>query len=144
MQEQQRSKLDPKSKQCTFVGYEKGVKWYKLWDPVAQKVIVNKDVIVNEGHKLNLKGEEADKEIEAHADKYTVQVETDITQGPNGEDDASTSSQEDTSGSDNRIQKPTTLATGREKRTQKTPVRYDLEDMVSFALTVGSGDPSYF
>ena len=30
-----RSKLDPKSKKCIFLGFKKGVKGYKLWDPVA-------------------------------------------------------------------------------------------------------------
>uniref|UniRef100_A0A2N9GLD2 CCHC-type domain-containing protein n=1 Tax=Fagus sylvatica TaxID=28930 RepID=A0A2N9GLD2_FAGSY len=33
-----RSKLDPKSKKCIFLGFKKGVKGYKLWDPVAQKM----------------------------------------------------------------------------------------------------------
>lgn len=32
---EERSKLDLKSKRCIFLGYEKGVKRYKLWDPKA-------------------------------------------------------------------------------------------------------------
>ena len=43
-----RSKLDPKSKKCIFFNYEKGVKGYKLWDPVAQKVMISRDVIFDE------------------------------------------------------------------------------------------------
>ena len=43
-----RSKLDPKSKKCIFLSYEKGVKGYKLWDPVAQKVMISRDVIFDE------------------------------------------------------------------------------------------------
>uniref|UniRef100_A0A2N9J5Y1 CCHC-type domain-containing protein n=1 Tax=Fagus sylvatica TaxID=28930 RepID=A0A2N9J5Y1_FAGSY len=40
-----RSKLDPKSKKCIFLGFKKGVKGYKLWDPVAQKVVISRDVV---------------------------------------------------------------------------------------------------
>ena len=32
---EERSKLDSKSKKCIFLGFEKGVKGYKLWDTVA-------------------------------------------------------------------------------------------------------------
>ncbi|KAL0381218.1 UNVERIFIED_CONTAM: hypothetical protein Sangu_0186100 [Sesamum angustifolium] len=35
----ERSKLDLKSKQCIFLGYKKGVKCYKFWDPVARKMM---------------------------------------------------------------------------------------------------------
>jgi hypothetical protein len=40
-----RSKLDPKS---NFHGFKKGEKWYKLWDPIAQKVVISRDVVFNE------------------------------------------------------------------------------------------------
>ena len=40
-----RSKLDSKSKKCIFLGFKKGVKWYKLWDLMAQKVVISKDVV---------------------------------------------------------------------------------------------------
>ncbi|KAL6314826.1 hypothetical protein AAG906_029041 [Vitis piasezkii] len=32
---EERSKLDAKSRQCIFLGYQKGVKGFKLWDPKA-------------------------------------------------------------------------------------------------------------
>ena len=42
---QERTKLDPKSKRCIFLGYADGVKVYCLWDPTGHKIIISKDVI---------------------------------------------------------------------------------------------------
>jgi hypothetical protein len=45
---QEVSKLDSKSKKYIFLGYADGVKGYHLWDPIAHKLVINKDVIVVE------------------------------------------------------------------------------------------------
>ena len=45
---QETTKLDPKSRKCLFLGYADGVKGYRLWDPTAHKVIINRDVIFAE------------------------------------------------------------------------------------------------
>lgn len=42
---QERTKLDPKFRRCTFLGYADGVKGYRLWDPTAHKIVINRDVI---------------------------------------------------------------------------------------------------
>ena len=39
-----RRKLDKKGKKCIFVGYSEDTKAYKLYDPVARKVIISRDV----------------------------------------------------------------------------------------------------
>ena len=39
-----RSKLEPTSKKCRFLGYATDVKGYRLWNLVTYKVIVNRDV----------------------------------------------------------------------------------------------------
>ena len=45
---EERSKLDSKSKKGIFLGFKKGVKGCKLWDPVVEKVVISRDVVFNE------------------------------------------------------------------------------------------------
>jgi len=45
---QEVSKLDSKSRKYVFLGYADGVKGYRLWDPTAHKVVINRDVIFAE------------------------------------------------------------------------------------------------
>ena len=42
------SKLDLKLKKCIFLDYEKEVKGYKFWDPVAQKLVISTNVVFDE------------------------------------------------------------------------------------------------
>ena len=35
-----------------FLGYQKGVKGFKLWDPKANRVVINRDVIFDEKARL--------------------------------------------------------------------------------------------
>ena len=42
-------------RQCIFLGYQKGVKGFKLWDPKVNKVVTNRDVIFDEKAMLQNK-----------------------------------------------------------------------------------------
>ncbi|KAL0301483.1 UNVERIFIED_CONTAM: hypothetical protein Sradi_6425100 [Sesamum radiatum] len=41
------------SKQCIFLGYKKGVKGYKFWDPVARKMVISLDAVFDEQSMLH-------------------------------------------------------------------------------------------
>ena len=44
----ERSKLDVRSRKMVFLGYPRGVKGYRLWDPLEKKVIISQDVTFDE------------------------------------------------------------------------------------------------
>uniref|UniRef100_A0A2N9EW59 Integrase catalytic domain-containing protein n=1 Tax=Fagus sylvatica TaxID=28930 RepID=A0A2N9EW59_FAGSY len=133
-----RSKLDPKSKKCIFLGFKKGVKgyklWdpvaqkkgvkgYKLWDPVAQKVVISRDVVFDEKSMTKAFKEEKSQAAESsnNIGRSTVQVELDELE----------------SQSDEKL-------SHLPKRNKRPPVRYGFEDLVSYALLTSSEDPSTF
>ncbi|KAE8712086.1 cytochrome P450 71A9-like [Hibiscus syriacus] len=51
----ERSKLDAKLNECIFLGYKKGVKGFKFWDPVANKIVISRDVVFDEQSMLQQK-----------------------------------------------------------------------------------------
>jgi hypothetical protein len=48
VEKHQRTKLDPKSHLCYFLGYCDNTKGYRLWDPATSQVLLRRDVIFNE------------------------------------------------------------------------------------------------
>ena len=55
--DQRRTKLDDKSKKYVFIGYDEKTKAFKLFDPIDKKVIVSRDVQVNEESTLDWKNQ---------------------------------------------------------------------------------------
>ncbi|WVY90916.1 hypothetical protein V8G54_036430 [Vigna mungo] len=66
---QERTKLEPKSRKCIFLGYADNVKGYLLWDPTAHKIIVSRDVVFAE------KLESEQKNDNTPTDITSVQIE---------------------------------------------------------------------
>jgi hypothetical protein len=72
------SKLDPKSRQCVFLGYGKRVKGYKFWDSTANKVVINRDMVFDENFMLKRtqgKEQQVPESSSSSSDKQIVQVE---------------------------------------------------------------------
>ena len=44
----ERTKLEPKSRKCIFLGYDMESKGYRLYDPQARKVLLSRDVVFQE------------------------------------------------------------------------------------------------
>ena len=77
---EERSKLDSKSKKCIFLGFEKGVKGYKLWDTMTQKVVISRDVVFNEKSMIKdfrKEKESQEKGSSSDSNRSVVQVELD-------------------------------------------------------------------
>ncbi|KAL0409127.1 UNVERIFIED_CONTAM: Retrovirus-related Pol polyprotein from transposon TNT 1-94 [Sesamum radiatum] len=51
--EQQRTKLDDRSKKMVFLGYDESSKGYKCFDPIANKVVISRDVEFEEDASWN-------------------------------------------------------------------------------------------
>ena len=49
--DQRRTKLEDKSQKYIFIGYDEKTKGYKLFDPISKKVIVSRDIRINEADK---------------------------------------------------------------------------------------------
>ena len=126
------SKLDSKSRKYVFLGFEKGVKGYRLWDPISKKTVTSRDVIFDEAFML--KQNEAETCDNSPQEKLTVEVELDENSSPSDKGDAEIKSQQ-------QQEESYSIAKGREKRVHKASQRYDFEDMVSFAFITSSGDP---
>uniref|UniRef100_A0A2N9EER7 CCHC-type domain-containing protein n=1 Tax=Fagus sylvatica TaxID=28930 RepID=A0A2N9EER7_FAGSY len=112
-----RSKLDPKSKKCIFLGFKKGVKGYKLWDPVAQKVVISRDVVFDEKSMTKAFKEEKSQAAENsnNIGRSTVQVELDELESQSDEEPHSNDQEQDSTRSD------------RPKRNKRPPVRKQLK-----------------
>jgi hypothetical protein len=45
---EKRSKLDNKAEKCVFIGYQDGLKGYKIWKLETKKVVYSQDVVFRE------------------------------------------------------------------------------------------------
>jgi len=75
---QERTKLDPKSRKCIFLGYADKVKGYRMWDPTARKVVVSRDVVFAENEpQSEQKNDNTSKETAiVHMDEKTKESDS--------------------------------------------------------------------
>ena len=85
VQSGERSELDLKLRKCVFLGFEKGVKGYRLWDPISKKTVINRDIIFDEAFML--KQNEAKTCDDSPQEKLTVEVELDKNSSPSDKGD---------------------------------------------------------
>ena len=78
--------MDSKSRKCVFLGFEKGVKGYRLWDPISKKMVTSRDVIFDEAFML--KQNEAETCDDRPQEKLTAKVEFDKNSSPSDKGDA--------------------------------------------------------
>ena len=133
----ERSKLDAKSKQCVFLGYQKGVKGFKLWDPKANKIVISRDVVFDEKAMLQRTQEEQKQVPEnCSTNENVVQVELEEYDREKDTHHAESSNSDD--------QQYRSIATDRPRRNIRPPTKYGFEDLVSYALITSNGDPTTF
>ena len=121
VQSEERSKLDLKSRKCIFLGFEKGVKGYKFWDPILKKTVTSRDIIFDEAFML--KQNEPETCDDSPQEKLTVEVEFDENSSPSDKGDTEIDPQQ-------QQEESYSIAKGREKRVYKAPQRYGFEDIV--------------
>ena len=126
----ERKKLDPKAKKCTFLGYGTSRKGYRLYDWKTSSIIHSRDVVFNELSR----GYEGAKE------KRLVQVEN-FTEGePEGlepEEGSNEVESDDDSGEPEREEDPREL-----ERDDREPEEEDSTDAPAPRRTEKPGDPT--
>jgi hypothetical protein len=72
-------KLEDRGKKMVFVGYEKGTKAYRAYDPVSKKAHITRDVMFDEHAEWDWSaGAVVEAESSTSSDTFTMHWETDV------------------------------------------------------------------
>jgi len=131
---QERTKLDPKSRRCIFLGYVDGVKGYRLWDPTARKVVVSRDVIFAENE---LQGkQESDNTVKEIA---TVQMNEKYREDDFSEAEPEHEEQEPEKANDIEVHQST-----RQRKTPSWHSDFVMTSYDAYCLLTEEGEPTTF
>lgn len=131
---QERTKLDPKSRKCLFLGYAEGIKGYRLWDPTTHKLIISRDVIFVE-NQLQLK--EENDSTKKSLETTTVHVENNL------EEETSNSSESESEHETNEpVESEEVRRSTRGRRPPAWHSEYVTESNIAYCLLTEDGEPS--
>ncbi|GLJ29753.1 hypothetical protein SUGI_0587340 [Cryptomeria japonica] len=135
---EKRTKLENKAMKCIFIGYSYGVKGYKLWDLVAQKVIHSRSVIFREikSPSVTLQPEQTKKEDVIQLPSTPERVESRPLDKQEVQESSSSSE------SSEEEEEPPTQLVQRSTRHRQPPERYSPNDWrCIFALNTSVDEP---
>ena len=136
------NKLESKSKKCIFIGFTKGFKGFKLWDPEKRSAFTSRDVVFDEDLMLREKSETEDKAQCGASDSSTVTQEKEIKfsespKRPEGSEENSSDSDRDDQEATQEQPRPLKWSV----RVTMLPIRHGWEDdYVSIALVTETGE----
>ncbi|KAH9701426.1 hypothetical protein KPL71_024990 [Citrus sinensis] len=134
---QERTKLDPKSRRCIFLGYADGVKGYHLWDPTAHKIVINRDVIFIED-QLQMRDED-DSRVKEKSETIPIYVENNPEYSDSSEAEPEHEEQEPVESESSEVHRST-----RERRPPTWHSEYVTEINVAYCLLTEDEEPSTF
>jgi hypothetical protein len=82
--DQRRTKLEDKIQKYIFIGYDEKTKGYKIFDPISKKVIVSRDVRINEASKWDWNNStEVNVEVEESSFAIPTSIPTELEESNN-------------------------------------------------------------